>query len=317
MFVNCRNFVSTSVVTYDACVFVGCANVDLVGAALTDCTVSDFLLAEGEPAVTTNDIADISGTNFIRTAGNDQLGHALEIDTLGTYSSIDNSFTGYGPDKASFLTSQAFTAEALNTDAAHGFVDGDAVYYGDEGGVQAIGLTDGNRYYVNQISATSLSLHVTRADAVADANRVNLTTSGAETHYLYSAHAALFNNSGGLVTVNVQGGTSPSVRNSVGSTTVVQQTVTLTVQVNDANGDPVSGARVRIENASTGAEISQGTTNASGTYTDATYNYTGDLAVTTKVRLKGFKPFRTGGTILSTGLTVGVTFQADNIVDLP
>ena len=130
--------------------------------------------------------------------------------------------------------------------------------------------------------------------------------------------AVIYNNSGGVVTISHTGtrGTL-TVRNGAGASTTVTATVTLTVQVDDSDGNPVNGARVRIENTSTGALISNGSTNASGTYTDATYNYTGDLVVTTKVRLKGFKPFRTGGTIINTGLTVGVTFQADKIVDLP
>jgi hypothetical protein len=96
-------------------------------------------------------------------------------------------------------------------------------------------------------------------------------------------------------------------------------TVTLTVQVDDEDDNPVQGARVRIANApdSPGStSIAEGTTNASGTFT-AAVSYSGDVAVVTKVRLKGFKFFRTNGTIESTGLTVGVRFEANDIVDLP
>jgi hypothetical protein len=63
--------------------------------------------------------------------------------------------------------------------------------------------------------------------------------------------------------------------------------------------------------------VAQGTTNASGTFVDSTFNFVSDLDVLTKVRLKGFKFFRTGGTIESTGLTVGVTLRFDKEVDLP
>ena len=92
--------------------------------------------------------------------------------------------------------------------------------------------------------------------------------------------------------------------------------VTLTVQVDDENGDPVQGARVRIEESPGGALIAEGSTNASGTFT-APYAYTVDQDVLTKVRLKGFKNFRTSGTITISGLTVGVRFEFDDIVDLP
>lgn len=123
------------------------------------------------------------------------------------------------------------------------------------------------------------------------------------------------------VTINVDsvaGGNANATEfsNTASGTVTVNNTVTLTVNVEDADGDPIEGARVRIENASTGAEVSQGSTNASGVYTDS-YNYVSDLGVTTKVRLKGYKFFRTGGTIADTGLTVGVTLTKDAIVYLP
>ena len=132
----------------------------------------------------------------------------------------------------------------------------------------------------------------------------------------------------GDVTINISDGTalnvvgggsgfSYEVAAGYTGTVSINQTVTLTVTVTDSAGAVVEGASVRIENASTGAQIAQGTTNASGVFTDATYNYGGDLSVRTKVRLKGYKPFRTLGTIISTGIAVGVTLQTDSIVDLP
>lgn len=104
-----------------------------------------------------------------------------------------------------------------------------------------------------------------------------------------------------------------------GTFTLVTDVVTLTVQVNDdsASSVAVEGARVRIEEASGGALVSEGSTNASGTYADTGHVYAGDVAVVIKVRLKGYKPFRTTGTIDSNGITVGVRFVIDKIVDLP
>lgn len=122
------------------------------------------------------------------------------------------------------------------------------------------------------------------------------------------------------VALNVQGGGSGfshEIAAGYTGTVLILNTVTLTVQVDDSDGNPVDGASVRIELVSDGSEVAQGTTDSSGTFTDSTFNFSTDTDVLTKVRLKGFKNFRTGGTIVSTGLTVGVTFQADNIVDLP
>jgi hypothetical protein len=101
-----------------------------------------------------------------------------------------------------------------------------------------------------------------------------------------------------------------------GAVFVPPVSVTLTVNVEDSSGAAVEGASVRIEASSDGSLIAQGTTNVSGVFS-AAFAYTGDIGVLTKVRLKGFRNFRTGGTIESTGITVGVTLQDDNIVDLP
>jgi hypothetical protein len=59
--------------------------------------------------------------------------------------------------------------------------------------------------------------------------------------------AAFHNASGGLITLNISGGgDTPTVLNSAGSTTVVNNTVTLRVTVSDDQGNPVQGARVAI-----------------------------------------------------------------------
>jgi hypothetical protein len=63
--------------------------------------------------------------------------------------------------------------------------------------------------------------------------------------------------------------------------------------------------------------VAQGTTNVSGVFSDSSFIYAADTAVLTKVRLKGFKPFRTLGTIEATGLSVGASLQTDTSVDLP
>lgn len=322
-FISCRNFVGTTAVTYTSTLFVGCKNLDLNGAVMTDCTIQDFLLAEGEPAVTTNDLGDITNSVFLRTAGLGQLGHAIEIDTAGTYGFSNNTFTGWGPDKASFDAQSGVngSTEVITTDAAHGFVDGDAVYYGDEGGTPLSGLTDGQRYYANAITTTTLSLHVTRADAVADANRVNLTAAGAsETHYLYSAHAALLNSSGGLVTVNVTGGTQPSVRNTPGSTTTVNVSVPLTFEAVDKDDLPIESVRVTGYLVANDAEVINTTTNASGIATaqfsgatpaDIYYRYRKSSPGATKyVNISGFATIETG-----TGATVKRNMRVDDTAD--
>jgi hypothetical protein len=124
---------------------------------------------------------------------------------------------------------------------------------------------------------------------------------------------------GAIVKINASG-SNPGEDSSTGTppgAVIIVNTVTLTVTCKDADNNPVSGVRVRIEKTSDGTLVSQGTTNASGVYTDASYNYTGDLAATLKARLKGYRNFRTTGTIEDDGIDVTATLQRDRIVDLP
>ena len=97
--------------------------------------------ATGIAYVTTNDLSKVESHSFDNTAGT---GHAIEINTIGTYSFSGNQFTGYGADA--------------------------------------------------------------------------------------SNDAAIYNNSGGLVTINiVGGGGTPTVRNGAGASTTVNNSVTVKV----------------------------------------------------------------------------------------
>lgn len=79
-----------------------------------------------------------------------------------------------------------------------------------------------------------------------------------------SVNAMFYNSSGGLITLNVSGGQSPSVRNSAGSTTQVNNNVTVTITVQDEATDPIENAQVAVYNSTTHAELSNELTNASG-----------------------------------------------------
>lgn len=53
-----------------------------------------------------------------------------------------------------------------------------------DGGTVPTGLTDGATYYVQAVSTTTVALHTTLADALADTNRVNITVAGSGTQIL-------------------------------------------------------------------------------------------------------------------------------------
>lgn len=90
-------------------------------------------------------------------------------------------------------------------------------------------------------------------------------------------------------------------------------TVPINVQVDDEDGNAVSGVRVRVEQTN-GTLITDGETNVSGLFSD-TFTYTIDVNVNVIVRLRGYLPFQTTGTITSSGLSVSVRFITDTIVD--
>ena len=126
---------------------------------------------------------DLNNTEFVQTGA----GHAIEIDTPGTYNLQDITFTGYGGTPGTNST----------------------------------------------------------------------PSSGAN-------DAAVYNSSGGAVTINVNGaGNQPSVRNAASSTTTVNQTVTVTIKAVDTVGDPIQYAKVFLETGPGGtASISHVGTNS-------------------------------------------------------
>ncbi len=322
------NFSGTSVVgatvtlrsvgTFSNMTFNNCSEITLNGADIDNSTIRNTRATTNQGAIAFTSASEGNGvTNCSFIDNNDgDIGHSIRITSAGTYTFSGHTFSGGGPAARSFNTGTGVDSanDIITTDAAHGYADGDAVYYQDQGGTQNIGLTDGTLYYVNAQSITTLSFHTTKANAIADTSRVNLTSSGSETHYIYSAKADVFNNSGGAVTINItNGGDTPTIRNSDGSSTTVQNTVNLEI-----NG-VTEGARCHIEALSGGPEIA-GTVllseEADSTgKAQATYNFLSNQPVRIRVRLVGYLPFETTGVITSAGLTVTAVWQIDSISD--
>lgn len=177
-------------------------------------------------------------------------GHAFEFTTTTSRTLTGINFVGFGPTVVTFdaTDSNIVNNNRLNLPAPHGFQTGDLVYYQDQGG-SAMGLTDGASYYVRAISTVILAFYNSAADATNDVNRVSIGTTIAGTaHEISSAEAAIFNNSGGALTINISGGGSiPSVRNSDGSSTTIVSSVNFTVKCVDADtGSPIQGVAVNL-----------------------------------------------------------------------
>lgn len=102
-------------------------------------------------------------------------------------------------NKMNFLTSSSTTdgvddtSDTINNPVVHRLHNGDAVIYSKNGGSQAIGLTNGNEYFINATDTTSVTVHSTRASAIAGTGIIALTAGGSETHTLNPVR--YFNNS--------------------------------------------------------------------------------------------------------------------------
>ena len=315
---NIDDLILTSTVTLTSCKMLNSTSITAAtGATITGLILSLAKLDEGVAALTIDDLDDLSVCDF--TANGD--GHAIEVTSnTGSPFAWENTLSGYWAPATNgwkFSTAQAFTSDQLNTDAAHGFTTGDSVFYNDEGGVETIGLTDGNKYYVNVIDTDTVTVHETESAAIVASSAINLTTSGSETHSLYSSKAAVFNDSGAAITINVNGGSSPSIRNGTGATTTVSASVSLTVICKNSAGTNIEGVKIRIEEDPSGVLIAEGTTNASGVFSDSFTDST-PQAVKVIARLKGFKFLSALSSIeTSTGMSVPFTMIRDQAVDRP
>jgi len=174
--------------------FSNCDAVTLTatGDAISGGSTAQHNTATGNPFITTNSLAKISNHDFDNTGG---VGHAILINTAGTYSFTGNTFAGYG-------------ANASND-------------------------------------------------------------------------AAIYNNSGGLVTINISGGgDTPTVRNGAGASTVINNNVAVTLSGLKDNTE------VRVLDNVTG-EFLDGIENATAGTTD-NRSFTFSLAASTVVDIAIF-----------------------------
>jgi hypothetical protein len=127
--------------------------------------------------------------------------------------------------------------------------------------------------------------------------------------------AVVHNDSGGPVTLNISGGTSPTYyNNAAGSSTTLVQTVTITVTVIDEAGDPVENAQVALYVGET--QVMNEDTSAMGV---AAEDYGGSTPTQATLRIrKGsstdtpkYLPISSTQTITGDGLTVTITLIED------
>lgn len=245
-----RELTSTSALTYDTCTIVGCTKIDLTDTDLTDCNISEQVTTEGEALVVTNTLENITGCTFEQ---GDYGGHAIEVDDNTDVSQelLNVTLTGYGATHKEFNALNDVDDANDEVDiTGHGFTTGDPFYYSDEGGTAITGLTDQTRYYLRAVTVDAISFHRTKYDAVNNSGKIAISAGSDEEHALYSADAAIYNNTGGALTIEVNGSTVPTIRNSAGSSTTLTNSKTVTITVIDAETTTaIVGARVFMEAA--------------------------------------------------------------------
>ena len=168
--------------------------------------------------------------NCAATTTNDIKGHGIKISSTGSITFDTLNFSSYGPTVFGFhTTTDVSSGSDTVTRTSHGYSTGDAIRYMKQGGTTNMGLTDNTTYYVREVDANTLAFYASVANANADSSRINLTATGTETHYINSMDAAVFNDSGGSVTINITDGNTPTIRNGSSSTTTIVNTVTITL----------------------------------------------------------------------------------------
>jgi len=132
-----------------------------------------------------------------------------------------------------------------------------------------------------------------------------------------TGNEVLYNNSGGVVTINVVGGDTPTIRNGTSASTTVNNSVNVTVTVKDSSGTVIDLAQTSIHKTSDGTEIMNQDSDVSGIAT-VSYAYTTDTPVYIRVRKSStgtrYLNHSSTGTITSSGLNITVTLSQDNIV---
>jgi len=241
--------------------------------SFSSCSINTTTVTAGNrwASVATADLDIFSGCTF---TGSTTSGHAIRLSSTGSVSFSGNTFTSYGPAARSFnaATGVNTTTDVITLDDTHGYANGEPAYFQDQGGTAPTGLTDGSLYYVRSESSTTITLYDTAAHAIAGGatGRADITATGSGTQYIYSAAAAIYNNSGGAVTITItNGGNIPSYRNSDGSSTTIVASVNLAVHVENETGTDIEAAQVFIRKS--GAYYNYTSHNTNNSSGDATF----------------------------------------------
>jgi len=301
-------------------------------STLTGITFSGMTTEEGEAFITPATPAQLENITDCVFISNG-ISHAIELTSAdATERTSDNTYTGYwNPTEFGWnfhtQTGVEPTGDIITTDAAHGFADGEAVYYNNEGGTDDIGTgtdpVNASKYYIGLLSPTTFTIHLTKAAALAASSIIPLQDgSGGETHSFYSANATVFNDSGGAITINVTTGTSsPSARNGTSASTTVNASVPIVILIQDGDKLPILDAQTSIHLLDSPYTEIANQDSATDGFVSIGYSGTTPIDVVIKARKSDagddprYVPYSSVQTISESGLSLTITMKPSTILN--
>lgn len=131
-----------------------------------------------------------------------------------------------------------------------------------------------------------------------------------------TGNEAIYNNTGGTVTISVGSGQIPTVHTVAGSTTVITASVTLYIIVKDTDGDPIQDVQVAIYKTSDRTEIVNQDTDVNG---EVDTSYSGTTPVSVEVRCRkastGTTKYINYSSLQTIATTIGLSLSVTMIVD--
>jgi hypothetical protein len=250
---------------------------------------------------------DFSGLSVIG-AGTITLAIAITITelTINNYSTLDIS------------SADLVNCTILNVPSANDSMTSNASTSITGSTINVTGVTAGNRWC--SVANPSIFSNSTFIGSGTTGHAIRITTPG--TYSLsnliftsFGANAtnfsAIHNDSGGLVTLNISGGTTPTIRNGAGASTVVNNSVSITIEGNVT----LLGAEVRIYDLDNAPAGSLGT-ELSGTESNVSANYVysggaGNL-IFIQIMKTGYVEYGQSITIPSSNTTIDIILTKDN-----
>jgi hypothetical protein len=266
------------------------------------------------PSSSTSATYDFSGLNVIG-AGTIELLSGLTITgvTINGYGTI--LANGAGLTNCTILNVPS-NNDLVTTNNSTSFTNCD---------ITVTGIASGNRWI--SVANPSIFTDCTFNGSVSSGHAIRITAAGTYTldgniFNNFGADgtnsAAIFNDSGGTVTLNIiGGGNTPTVRNGTGASTTVNNPITITVSVSSTNNTAIKDVNIYIDEIPVSApSLAQGKTNSNGEYS-VQLNLSLPKTINVRARKRGLLPVELQTTIQvgTTSVSIPITMSEDPVVD--